>query len=102
MVNFCLKSRGVFVYMCAYVCVPVNVCMFVYMLLLARTYIRIFAYIVACIFTYVYSYFRSLLFVRSETKEEAVRKEQWVKRGCGMDGDIYLCPHTRLDLTPVQ
>ena len=37
-----------------------NVSIFVYVLLLARIYIRMFAYILACIFTYVHIFPRSV------------------------------------------
>ena len=47
---FCLKED----FLCAYVCVLLNVSMFVYALSLAHTYICIFAYVVAWIFTYIH------------------------------------------------
>ena len=34
---------------------------------------------------YMYTYFRSLLIGRDETKEESVRREEWMRRGLEMD-----------------
>ena len=37
-----------------------NVTMFVYVMLLARTYVRIFVYVLACIFTYLHIFLLSV------------------------------------------
>ena len=62
MVNFLFeKGWELFVCMCAKICILLDVTMFVYVLLLTRTYIRIFAYILACIFTYIHIFLLSVV-----------------------------------------
>ena len=53
---FCLKM-----YMCAQVCVFLNVSMFVFVMSLTRTYIGIFAHVVAWIFTYIQIFLLSIV-----------------------------------------
>ena len=60
MVNSLFDKWGLFVCMCAYVCVFLNVSMFVSVLSLARAYIRMFAYVLACIFIYLHIFPQSV------------------------------------------
>ena len=60
MVNILFEKSGLFVCMCALVCALLNMSIFVYVLLLARTYIRVFVYVLACIFTYIHTFPRSV------------------------------------------
>ena len=54
-VSFFSKRTGAYLCVCVQrFCVLLNVIMFVYVLLLARTHIRLFEYILTCIFTYVH------------------------------------------------
>ena len=76
---FCVSGverRVLLVCMCTKVCVRLNVSVFVYVLLLAHTYIRISAYLMECIFIYIYiyiyTYFRCLLVRRGKANEESM------------------------------
>ena len=79
MVNFLFQNGWglVFVCMCAYVCVVLNVSVFGYVHLLARTYRCMFAYILACIFTYIHIF---SLFVVGKREDEG---RGWEKRRVG-------------------
>ena len=56
MVNFLFEGG-----FCSCVCVPLNVCFFVYVMFVEHTYTSIFAFIMACIFTYIHIFLLSVV-----------------------------------------
>ena len=78
MVNFCLKSGGgVFVCVCLWILVCL--CMFCH----SRTHMCVCLYLYRHSSLHVYIYFRCLLVWRRGTKEESVRRKEWVREGEG-------------------
>ena len=81
---FFFEKWGLFVWMCAKVCVLLNVSIFAYVLLLAGTYICMFAYVLAYIFTYIHIF---SLFVDGkgwDKGKDCEKGNEWVRWGNGL------------------
>ena len=87
-VNFLFEKWELFVCMCTLDCVLLNVNMFVYVLLLTRTYIRMFAYVLACILTYLPIYSAVCWWDRVRQRKRVwVDKSEWVSEWRKMEMD---------------